>query len=77
MVFSFIGGGNRRKPQTSRKSLTNLTHNVVSSTPRHERDSDSQRLLCKSNYHTITTTTAHDNTMSLIMDVYWQTVSFV
>jgi len=32
----FIGGGNqstRRKPPTSRKSLTKLSHNVVSSTP--------------------------------------------
>ena len=33
-VVSFIGGGNRRK------SLTTLLHNVVSSTPRHERDSN-------------------------------------
>ena len=26
-----------------RKSLTNVSHNVVSSTPPHERDSNSQR----------------------------------
>jgi hypothetical protein len=33
VAVSFIGGGNRRKPPTCRKSLTNLiTHNVVSST---------------------------------------------
>ena len=33
-----------RKPPTCHKSLTNffLSHNVVLSTPRHERDSDSQ-----------------------------------
>jgi len=36
MAVSFIGGGNRRKPTT-------LSHNVVSNTPRHERDSNSQR----------------------------------
>jgi hypothetical protein len=32
VAVSFIGGGNRRtqrKPQTCRKSLTNLSHNVV------------------------------------------------
>jgi hypothetical protein len=43
-----------------------LSHKVVSSTPRHERGSNSQILVvistdftgsCKSNYHTITTTT--------------------
>ena len=32
----------RRKSQTCRKSLTNLSHNVVSSTPHHERGSISQ-----------------------------------
>ena len=34
-----IGGGNRstqKKPLTCCKSLTTLSHNVVSSTPRHE-----------------------------------------
>ena len=44
-----------------------LSHNVVSSTSRHKRDSNSQLLVeigtdctgsCKSNYHTITTMTA-------------------
>ena len=45
----------------------NLSHNVVSSTPRHERGLNSQTTVvvigtdctgsCKSNYHTITTTT--------------------
>ena len=36
---SFIRGENwstRRKPLTCRKSLTNLSHNVVSSTPKEE-----------------------------------------
>ena len=33
MAVCFIGEGNRRKPQTCSKSLTNLSHNVVSSTP--------------------------------------------
>jgi hypothetical protein len=58
----------RRKPPTGHKSLTKLlSYNVVSSTPRHERNSNSQRHLmigtdcigsCKSNNHTITTTKA-------------------
>jgi hypothetical protein len=42
--FSYIGGGNwstRRKPPTCRKSLTNLSYNVVSSTPHHEQGSNS------------------------------------
>ena len=47
VTVSFIGGGNRstqRKPSTCHKPLTNITsHNVVSSTPHHERDSLSQR----------------------------------
>ena len=30
------------KPTTCRKSLTNLSHNVVSSTPRHKQGSNSQ-----------------------------------
>jgi hypothetical protein len=34
MADSFIGGGNRRKPPTYLKSLTTLSHNVVSSAPR-------------------------------------------
>ena len=41
---SFIAGGNRstqRKLPTCRKALT-LSHNVVSSTPRHERGWNSQ-----------------------------------
>jgi hypothetical protein len=55
----FIGVGNRctrRKPPTCRKSMTNLSHNVVSSTLLHERGSNSQ-LQHKSNCYTITTTT--------------------
>jgi hypothetical protein len=39
MGVSFIGGGNRRNRPTCRKSLTNFS---ISSTPRHERDSNSQ-----------------------------------
>ena len=42
VAVSLIGGGNqstRRKLPTHRKSLTNLAHNVASSTPRHQRDS--------------------------------------
>jgi len=42
MTVSFIGKRNRRKPPTCHKLLTNLSHNVVSSTPRHEGDSNSQ-----------------------------------
>jgi hypothetical protein len=44
VAVSFIGVGNRsirRKPPSCRKSL-NLSHNVVSSSPRHERDSNPQ-----------------------------------
>jgi hypothetical protein len=40
VAISFIGGGNRstrRKPLTCRKSLTTLSHTVVSRTPRYER----------------------------------------
>jgi len=44
---SFIGGGNQhtqRKPPICRKALTRtLSHNVVSSTHRRERCSNSQR----------------------------------
>ena len=42
---SFIGGGNRstqKKPPTFGKLLTNVSHNVVSSTPRHQPTSKSQ-----------------------------------
>jgi hypothetical protein len=42
-----IGGGNQstgRKRPICRRSLTNfLSHNVVSNTPHHERESNSQR----------------------------------
>ena len=49
VAVSFIGGGNqstRRKPTTRHKSLTNLAHNVASSTPCHQRDSSSQLQWC-------------------------------
>jgi hypothetical protein len=46
MAVSFIGGGNRstRKKITDQSQVTNktLSHNVVSSTPRHERGSNSR-----------------------------------
>ena len=69
MTISLIGGGNwstRIKPSTCRKSLTNLSHNVVSSTPRlcgirtHNLSGDSTDCIgsCKSNHNTITNTTA-------------------
>jgi len=52
MEVCFIGGGNRRKPLT-------LSHNVVSSTSRHEQDSNLGG--CKTNYNTITTMMAPMN----------------
>ncbi len=48
VTVSSIGGGSwsyRRKQTTCHKSLTTLSHNRVSSTPLHEQDSNSQRLL--------------------------------
>ena len=39
VAVSFIRGGNQ---STQRKLLKNVSHNVVLSTPRHERDSNSQ-----------------------------------
>jgi hypothetical protein len=45
LLPSFIGGGSKRKLPTYRKSLKTLSHNVVSNTPRHEWDLNSQ-LLC-------------------------------
>jgi hypothetical protein len=47
LVYIYSGGqfywwSTRSKPPTSRKSLTNFSHNVVSSTPPHERGSNSQ-----------------------------------
>ena len=52
------------KPPTPGSHWQTLSHNVVSSTHRHERDSNIQSVVmgtdcvgsCKSNYHTITTT---------------------
>ena len=38
-------GSTQRKPPTCRKSLTTLSRNVVSSTSRHEQDSNSQRTI--------------------------------
>ena len=65
-IFQLYRGGQfywwRRNLSTRRKS-----HNVVSSTPRHERGFELTTLVmigtdctgsCKSNYHIITTTTA-------------------
>ena len=54
MTDRFIGGGNRRKPPTCCKLLTSFIHNVVSSTPCHEQDSNSVfcvwRVNCSSAY---------------------------
>ena len=43
-AVSFTGGGNRstRRKPTCRRLLTTLSHNVLSSTPCHERGSNSQ-----------------------------------
>ena len=70
MPVSFIGGGNwntQRKPVTSHWQT--LSHNVVSSTPRHECGLNSTLVVIgtvctgshKSNYHTITTRMASQN----------------
>ena len=56
----------QRKQPTCRISLTNLSHNVVSNTHRHQRDSNSILVVidtdctdsCKSNYQMITTMAA-------------------
>jgi hypothetical protein len=42
VAVSFIDEGNRSKPPTCRTSLKHLIHNVVSSTPRYDRGSNSQ-----------------------------------
>jgi hypothetical protein len=65
IVVNFIVGGTRcaqRKP-TSAGHRQTLSHNVVSNTPRHERDLDSHMVIdtdCidswKPNYHAIKTT---------------------
>ena len=72
MAVSFIGGRNQSTLENHRLVVSHwqtLSYNVVSSTPRHERGSNSQLLVvigtdctgnCKSNYHTITTTTVPD-----------------
>jgi hypothetical protein len=54
----------------------NVSHTVVSSTPRHERDLNSQHYIssCKFNYHTITTTTG-SYTLLFISLVIWVYVS--
>jgi hypothetical protein len=55
VAVSFIGGGNRRKPPTCRKSLTIfLSHNVVLSTPRLRGGFGGSQL----HLYTIATTTA-------------------
>ena len=61
-----VPGG--KKHRSEARHWQTLSHNVVSSTPRHERDLNSQLTLvvigtdctgsCKSNYHMIMTTTA-------------------
>ena len=64
-MVSFIGGGNQRKPRPVASHCQTLSHNV-SSTPCHEWGLNTTLVVigtectgsCKSNYHTITTTTA-------------------
>ena len=59
----FIGGENHQSDASNRQTLL---RNIVSSTPRHERDSNSTLAVividcmgsCKSNYNTMPTTTA-------------------
>ena len=44
VAISFIGGGNRSNAESHRPAASHwqtLSHNVVSSTPRHQRDSNS------------------------------------
>ena len=47
MAVSFIGGGNQRVPEENHRPVTihcqTLSHNVASSTPRHEQGLNSQR----------------------------------
>ena len=69
MAVSFIGEGNRDTRRNHRPVANHwytVSHNVVSSTPRHKQSSNSQTWVvigtdwtgsCKTNYHTITTTT--------------------
>ena len=45
LAVSFIGGGNQSNGENHRPATSHwqtLSHNVVSSTPRHEQDSNSQ-----------------------------------
>jgi hypothetical protein len=67
VAVSFIGAGNQRKPQTCRKSLTNfITSCCIEHTPPWTGFELIMLVVmgtdctgsCKSNYHTITTTTA-------------------
>ena len=69
VVVSFIGGGNRENHRPVASHRQTLSHNVVSSTPRHERDSNSQQGSCKSNNHTITITMALQYISAIFMIV--------
>jgi hypothetical protein len=75
MADSFTGGENqsiRRTPPTCRESQQTLSHNVVSSTPPRTGFELTTLVVpgtdctcsCKSNYHTITTTTALSTQMN-------------
>jgi hypothetical protein len=64
VAVSFNGGGNLRKPLNCRKSLTNLSHNVVHLTLSGVEPTTSVVIgiecigSCKSNYHTTMAMTA-------------------
>ena len=75
VVVSFIGGGNRENHRPVASHRQTLLHNVVSSTPRHERDSNSQQGSCKSNNHTITITMALQYISAIFHDSWIYIVS--
>jgi hypothetical protein len=65
VAVSFIGGGNRRKPPTCHKSLTNFYHIMLYTSPWVGVEPTTSVVIgtdcicsCKSNYHTIMTKTA-------------------
>jgi hypothetical protein len=74
VVISFIGGGNRRKPPTCRKSMTIFMTScyIGYTSPRVGFELATLVVICTyyigsctSNYHTITTTTASRHTLTI------------